>query len=89
MITVEYEDEKFILEKKTYMNVLTKKEVKTYTIKPKGDFFHMQMKVLGSKIVANFPEGLSFCGKNVELWMTALIDADNFIKKATPFISCE
>ena len=46
----------------------------------------MNLKVLGKKIIAEFPNGLSFCGKDKKIWIEAINDADDFIKHATAYI---
>ena len=86
MESIVYENDKFVLRCDCYTNVLTKSKSITYKITPKGDFFHMNLKVLGKKIIAEFPNGLSFCGKDKKIWIEAINDADNFIKHATAYI---
>lgn len=86
MLTTEYENENFMLQKDSHINPLTKSEVVRYQIKAKTDLFHMNLTVLGNKIVASFPEGLTFDGNMKKIWIDAIENAEAFIKEASPYI---
>lgn len=49
--------------------------------------YYSYVKVLGNKIVAVFPEGLSFDGSRKDLWIQAVNDSEEFIKEAMPYIA--
>ena len=87
MNVIVYENDKFIMERKEHVNPITKSIIVNYEISPKYDLFHMNMKVLGNKIVAVFPEGLSFDGSRKDLWIQAVNDSEEFIKEAMPYIA--
>ena len=86
MLTKEYENDNFLLQKDIHINPLTKSEVVSYQIKAKGDAFHMNLSVLGNKIVASFPDGLTFDGNGKKMWTDAIDKAERFIKEASPYI---
>lgn len=87
MNVIVYENDKFIMERKEHVNPITKSIIVNYEISPKYDLFHMNMKVLGNKIIAVFSEGLSFDESKKDLWIQAVNDSEKFIKEATPYIA--
>ena len=79
-------DDNYALMLEEHYNSLAKEHIRRFEVVPNRDAFLMEIDVLGDGFFAHFPVGLSFTGKDGDLWVQAIRNAEAFIARATPFV---
>lgn len=77
-----FSDGNYALMLEEHYNVLAKEQIRRYEVVPQRDCFLMQIEVLGDGFYARFPSGISFTGRDGNLWVQAIRNAEVFIEKA-------
>ena len=79
-------DENYVLFSESSYNPITKRTICRYKVVPQKNDLHMFIEVTEGRFFARFPEGLSFTGRDGNLWVQAIRNAEAFIARATPFV---
>ena len=77
-----YQDENYALFFDSFRSPITKKIISQYKVIPQKNELYMFIEVTEGRFFAKFPEGLSFTGKDGDLWVQAIRNAEAFIEKA-------
>lgn len=77
-----FQDENYALFLESFCSPITKRTICQYKVIPQKDTIFMLIEVIEGRFFARFPEGLSFTGKDGDLWVQAIRNAESFIKQA-------